>query len=63
MQDFQKDSVPSLTDLAGEPLRALLDRVRAVQQADLGYQNFSGLAEGQTGSVSFLFETEELKKD
>lgn len=63
VQDFQKDSVPSLTDLAGEPLRALLDRVRAVQQADLGYQNFSGLAEGQTGSVSFLFETEELKKD
>lgn len=24
---------------------------------------FNGLAEGQTGSVSFIFETEELKKD
>ena len=39
-----------------------MNRLRAVKGADDGYDNFAGLAEGKTGSVRFIVETEEIKK-
>lgn len=63
VQEFKDDGVSALTDLAGDDLKNLVERVRAVQQADRGYTNFSGLADGKTGSVSFIFETAEIKND
>jgi hypothetical protein len=37
--------------------------IRAARDAELGYTNFSGICDGQKGSVRFIIETEEISKD
>ena len=41
-------------------IRDLADRIRSMKQLDREYTNFDGIQEGQTGSVSFIIETDEL---
>lgn len=57
---FDEEGIQSLADLAGEELRAIFTQLRALKATDDGYQNFGGLADGQTGSVKFIIETEEI---
>ncbi len=62
VQMFDEEGIRSLTDLGGENLENIARRLRAVQKADLHYDNYSGLADGKTGSVKFIIETEEVKQ-
>ena len=62
VKTFDEDGIQELTKLAGENLREVIRRVKAVKQADEAYANFGGLAEGQTGSVKFIIETDEIKQ-
>lgn len=48
--------------LGGSDFRNVMNRLRAVKEADDSYDNFAGLAEGKTGTVRFIVETEEIKK-
>ncbi|MCD8054662.1 MAG: hypothetical protein LUF00_11640 [Lachnospiraceae bacterium] len=57
---LDEEGIQKLADLAGEDLETLLDRVQALQTADAGYNNFSGLSSGWTGSVRFIIETAEI---
>ena len=50
------------TDDLGAGLRNVVRRLKAVQQAGKNYQTFSGLHNGDTGSVKFIVETAEIKK-
>ncbi|WP_455501127.1 hypothetical protein [Gemmiger sp.] len=59
--DKMNDSDTDLTDDLGTGLRNVVRRLRAVRQAGKNCQTFSGLAEGQTGSVKFIVETAEIK--
>ena len=43
-------------------MQDILDTVKALRAAGKEYTNFSGLPEGKTGSVTFLYETAEIKK-
>ena len=60
MEVFDEEGIKSLAELAGEDLAQIVTRVRAMQKADSGYDNFGGIREGKTGSVRFLIETEEI---
>ena len=62
VRDFKDDGITELTKLGGSDLRNVINRLRAVKEADDSYDNFAGLAEGKTGSVRFIVETEEIKK-
>lgn len=62
VRDFKDDGIAELTKLGGSDFRNVMNRLRAVKGADDGYDNFAGLAEGKTGSVRFIVETEEIKK-
>lgn len=62
VKEFDEDGIQSLADLAGDDLEAVLQRVRAVKEADSRYINFAGIRKGQTGSVKFLIETEEISR-
>ena len=62
VRDFKKDGIDELTRLGGSDFRNVINRLRAVKEADDGYDNFAGLAEGKTGTVRFIVETEEIKK-
>ena len=62
VRDFKEDGIDELTRLGGSDFRNVMNRLRAVKEADDGYDNFAGLAEGKTGTVRFIVETEEIKK-
>ncbi len=58
---FDRDGVQELGKLAGDDLEDVITRVKALKQADGEYDNFSGIREGQSGSVRFIIETAEIK--
>ncbi len=60
MELLDEEGIQELADLAGEDLEEFLDRVKALQTADAGYDNFSELSSGWTGSVRFIIETAEI---
>lgn len=58
---FDEEGVQELGKLAGDDLESVIIRVKALKQADSEYDNFSGIREGQSGSVRFIIETAEIK--
>lgn len=60
--EFDKEAIQKLTDLAGDDLTNLTTKIRGLKKVDAEYQNFGGICEGQSGSVRFIIETEEIKK-
>ena len=62
VRDFKDDGIDELMKLGGSDFRNVMNRLRAVKEADDSYDNFAGLAEGKTGTVRFIVETEEIKK-
>ena len=61
LSDFDEETADELEKLAGDSYSGLLHRIRAVREADLSYNNFSGILEGQEGSVRFLVETDAIE--
>ena len=62
VQEFSDKNTDDLSDNLGSGLRNVVRRLKAVQQAGKNYQTFSGLHNGDTGSVKFIVETAEIKK-
>ena len=62
VQEFSDKNTDDLSDNLGAGLRNVVRRLKAVQQAGKNYQTFSGLHNGDTGSVKFIVETAEIKK-
>ena len=63
MKTFDEEGIQELTDLAGDDLTNVIDRIKALKDADVSYDNFAGIKEGQTGEVRFIFETESIEKE
>lgn len=59
---FDEDGIGQLNKLAGNDLKKIIQRMRAVQKADSQYENYAGISEGKNGSVRFIIETEEIKE-
>lgn len=61
--EFKNNGSGDLKKLSkdAKKLQTILDNTKALKQAGLAYTSYSGLPEGKTGSVSFLYETEEIK--
>lgn len=59
-KEFDEEGIQNLADLAGDDLAAIIRQIRALKEADGRYQSFSGLLNGQTGSVRFIIETDEI---
>lgn len=60
VKTFDEEGIQSLSDLAGDDLSTVITRLKALKEADGSYNNFAGIKEGQTGSVRFIIETEEI---
>lgn len=60
---FDEEGIQELGRLAGDDLEKVLNHIRALKTADASYINFGGIREGQTGSVRFIIETEEIKSE
>ena len=60
---FDEDGIRELSDLTGKNLTNLANRIRALKKADGKYDNYGGIREGETGSVRFIIETDEIKAE
>lgn len=61
LREFRDEGLSELTDMADDDLAALVTRIRALREADLLYDNFGGIADGRTGSVRFVIETDSIE--
>ena len=61
--EFDEEGIQSLAELAGPEYKDVIRGVRAARDAEHSYTNFSGICDGQKGSVRFIIETEEISKD
>ena len=61
--EFDEEGIQSLAELAGPEYKDVIRGVRAARDAEHSYTNFSGICNGQKGSVRFIIETEEINKD
>ena len=57
-----KRKIQELADAGGWKLRRLTRELDAMRAADLAYCNFGGIAEGRSGSVRFIIETDAIEK-
>ena len=57
-----RDGIAELADAGGWKLRRLTRELDAMRAADLAYCNFGGIAEGCSGSVRFIIETDAIEK-
>ena len=51
-----------LTQTADD-LETAVDRIQALKDTDATYENYGGIEEGKTGSVTFIVETAEIKAE
>ena len=61
VETFDEDGISKLGDLAGDDLKNVIRRVKALQKIDKNYKNFGGIVDGKKGSVKFIIETEEIR--
>lgn len=62
MISFDEEGIQKIADLAGDDLQNVLAQIRALKEAEGAYQSFSGVKDGQSGSVRFIIETDEISK-
>lgn len=62
MKEFDKEGIQELADVVNNDLQDMVDRLKAVMDADKAYTAFDG-AEYGSGSVKFIIETAGIESD
>lgn len=62
ISEFDEEGIGALADLAGDDYKNVVSGIRALREAELSYDNYSGILDGQEGSVRFLIETDEIEE-
>ena len=57
MEKFDEEGVQKITELFGDEMQNLLDRLSAVADAGSAYKAFDGQNENENGKVKFIIET------
>ncbi len=60
---FNEEGISKIVNAYNGDIKPLVDRLQLVLEAGDNYQTFSGLADGQTGSVKFVYKLSEIKAD
>ena len=63
VSEFDEEGIQSLAELTGPEYMEVIRRVKAARDAEHSYNNFSGILDGQKGSVRFVIETDEIGTD
>ncbi len=61
IDEFMDDDLIDIKGLGTDDLKKLAEKIKQLKDADHKYQSYSGLEEGQEGTVRFLIETDEIK--
>ena len=60
LQTFYDEGISKILEAADEDLPELLNRMRTISSLSTGYRSFSGIAPDMTGTVKFIYRTEEI---
>lgn len=60
LQTFYDEGISKLLTAVEGKLPALLDRLRGISSVSNAYQSFTGLSQDMTGTVKFIYRTEEI---
>lgn len=58
MFEFDEEGISKLTELFGDDVQDVVDRLKAVSDAGENYNTFTSIPEGMDGSVKFIIKTE-----
>ena len=58
---FDEEGISRLTELFGDDVQDVVDRLEAVARAGKAYNTFAGLPQGMDGSVKFIIKTEAVQ--
>ena len=58
MFEFDEEGISKLTELFGDDVQDVVDRLKAVADSGKDYNTFTSLPEGMDGSVKFIIKTE-----
>ena len=61
MFEFDEEGISRLTDLFGDDVQDVVDRLKAVADAGKEYDTFTGLPENVDGSVKFIIKTDPVE--
>ena len=62
LEQFDSEGIKKITDLLGNDIGGVLERLKATVQVSKNYRNFSGIADGASGKVKFIYRTEEINE-
>ncbi len=62
MAEFDKEGIQKLNDVFNGDLQTVLDRLKAVEDADKSYTAFDGASQDMNGKVKFIIETAGIEK-
>ncbi|MCR5451063.1 MAG: hypothetical protein K6F00_00380 [Lachnospiraceae bacterium] len=62
IKEFDEKGIKKLSDLVGEDYRKVVNNIKKMRKIDKKYTSFTGDGSGKKNSVSFIFETDEIKK-
>lgn len=60
---FDEEGISKLTELFGDNVQKIIDRIDALKDAGDHYNTFTGLQEGTEGSVKFIYKTNGVKAE
>lgn len=63
IEELNAEGLQKLKEKGGIELSNILDRIQLLKQADASYSSYTGLSQGQDGSVTFMIETSKISKD
>lgn len=63
LSQFNEEAVQKLVDAVNGDLDGLIERLRAISEVSETYNNYSGIADGTSGSVKFIYRTEAIEAD
>lgn len=63
LKQLNEEGVQKLLDALDENLGDMVERIQAMKDVCAHYQNFSGLENGMSGQVKFIFRTEAVQAD
>lgn len=58
---FDEEGIEKLSDVFGEDIDELVDRLQAIVDVSKNYNSYAGIKDGMKGSVKFIYKSAEIK--
>ena len=61
IKEFNEQGISKITEAVEGELEGIIERIRVMGIVARNYNNFSGISDGMSGQVKFIYRTEEIK--